>query len=292
MVCVLKKVKHQNITYLIYNTGAVKRYLDWSRYQTMRATRRRNRQSDSLASPEAVTSIFARLRAALPDIIPCKDKDLIRMLRAARHIQRYAASDTKRGRPSHWKREDVLKVSTRLNDILERETSSHISLASFVDHYLRLLDFPADVAAALSSREINLFEAAQLARISAVGLGSTPSQAKRTRTDLLSTHLQTKESGPRLRQRVNELLRASANDAGVTEKPDLELNLEDFDPYDPTHLFWDQIKHLGFALRDIRREDVLDEEIEELLKASEPVLTILAKIQRRKEKKPVMKLKI
>ena len=71
-----------------------------------------------------------------------------------------------------------------------------------------------------------------------------------------------------------------------------ELNLEDFDPYDPTHLFWDQIKQLGFALRDIRREDVIDEEIDELLKASEPVLTILAKVQRRKEKKPVMKLKI
>ena len=129
----------------------------------MRATSRRNRQSDPLASPEAVSSIFAQLRVALPEIIPRRDKDLIRMLRAARHIQRYSASDTKRGRPSHWKREDLLKVSMSLSDILARETSSHISLASFVDHYLRLLDFPADVLAALSRGEINLFEAAQLA---------------------------------------------------------------------------------------------------------------------------------
>jgi hypothetical protein len=68
--------------------------------------------------------------------------------------------------------------------------------------------------------------------------------------------------------------------------------LEDFDPYDPTHLFWDQIKQMGVALRDIRREDISDEDIDELLKASEPVLTILAKIQRRREKKAVMKLKI
>jgi hypothetical protein len=251
----------------------------------MRATRRRNRQSDPLASLEAVTSVFAQLRAALSEIIPRRDKDLIRMLRAARHIQRYSASDTKRGRPSHWKREDLIKVSTSLNNILERETSSHISIASFVDHYLRLLDFPADVLAALSNEEINLFEAAQLARVNAERLGSTSSQARRTRSELLSTHLQIKESGPRLRQRVNELFRASANEAGPPEGTDIELNLEDFDPYDPTHLFWDQIKQLGFALRDIRPEDVNDEEIDELLQVSEPVLTVLARIQRRKERK-------
>jgi hypothetical protein len=92
-------------------------------------------------------------------------------------------------------REDLLKVSTSLNGILERETSSHISLASFVDHYLRLFDFPADVLSALSRGEINLFEAAQLARVTVERLGSTSSQARRTRAELLSTHLQTKESG-------------------------------------------------------------------------------------------------
>jgi hypothetical protein len=136
------------------------------------------------------------------------------MLRAARHIQRYSASDTKRGRPSQWKREDLIKVSTSLNNILERETSSHLSLASFVDHYLRLLDFPADVLAALSRGEINLFEAAQLARVTAERFGTNASQSRRMRAELLSTHLQTKESGPRLRQRVNELLRASTNKVG------------------------------------------------------------------------------
>jgi hypothetical protein len=68
-------------------------------------------------------------------------------------------------------------------------------------------------------------------------------------------------------------------------------DLEDFDPYDPTHLFWDQIKQLGFALRDIRPEDVTEEEIDELLRVSEPVLTVLARIQRRKERK-TLKLEI
>lgn len=216
---------------------------------------------------------------------------MVSMLRAARHIQRYTATDTRRGRPSHWKREELLKVVTVLSDILERETSSHISLSSFVDHYLRLLEFPADVLEALNNGEINLFEASQLARITPERLGANARHAKRTRVELLSTHLQTDESGPRLRHRVNELLHSSTNEAGVPVNADLELDLEDFDPYDPTHLFWDQIKQLGFALRDIRREDVMDEEIDELLKATEPVLTILSRIQRRKERK-IMKLQI
>ena len=212
------------------------------------------------------------------------------MLRAVRHIHRYSASDTKRGRPSRWKREDLLKVSDRLTDILERETASHISLASFVDHYLRLLDFPSDVLQALSAGDINLFEAEQLARVVAERLGVSPAQARRTRADLLSAHIQARLSGERLRHRVAELLRASSAEAGALGENDLEQDLEDFDPYDPTHLFWDQIKQLGFALRDIRREDVMEEEIDELLRASEPVLTILARIQRRKEKKGLTKL--
>ncbi len=247
---------------------------------------------DLLASPASVRAIIDQLRATLPDIIPQRDKDMVRMLRAVRHIHRYHASDTKRGRPSRWKREDLLKVSARLTDILERETSSHISLSSFVDHYLRLLEFPSDVLQALSAGDINLFEAEQLARVTAKRLGVSSVQAKHTRADLLSTHVQSKLSGERLRQRVAELLRASSAEAGVPGDNDLDQDLEDFDPYDPTHLFWDQIKQLGFALRDIRREDVMKEEIDELLRASEPVLTVLARIQRRKDKKIIPRLKI
>jgi hypothetical protein len=230
----------------------------------------------------------------MPDLIPQKDKELVRLLRAARHAQRYPATDTKRGRPSRWEREELLRVAARLGDILERETSSHISFASFVDHYLRLPEFPADLIEALEKGEINLFEAEQLARVTAQRLGVTTVQAKRTRAELLSSHLQTKASGERLRRRVNELLRASTAEAGETggELPEELEDLEDFDPYDPTHLFWEQIKQLGFAFRDIRREDVSDEEIEELLKASEPILAILSRIQRRKEQTKIIKLKL
>ncbi len=113
------------------------------------------------------------------------------------------------------------------------------------------------------------------------------------RADLLSTHLQTKASGIQLRQRVNELLKqpevATRSDESFVEN--LE-DLEDFNPYDPTHLFWEQIKQLGFASRETLREDVLDEEIEELLKASEPIMAVLSRIQRRRQQSKVVKVRL
>jgi hypothetical protein len=186
-------------------------------------------------------------------------------------------------------------VAAQLGDILDRETSSHISFASFVDHYLRLLNFPSDVIEALENGHINLFEAEQLARVTGGRLRTTAGQARRTRAELLSSHLQTKASGSRLRQRVNELLRASVTETreGSDNESAAELeDLEDFDPYDSTHLFWEQLKQLGFAFREIRREDVTDEEIEELLKASEPILAILSRIQRRKEQPKPIKVRL
>lgn len=260
----------------------------------MRATRRRQRKADPLASPAAIRSITDKLRFALPDLIPSKDKELVRLLRAARHAQRYPATDTKRGRPAKWRREDLLRVAARLEDILDRETPSHISFASFVDHYLRLPSFPPDVIEVLEGGDINLFEAEQLARVTAARLGIAPSQTKRTRAELLSSHLQTRASGERLRLRVNELLHTSSTEAGRTsDEIDTELaDLEDFDPYDSTHLFWEQLKQLGFAFREIKREDVTDGEIEELLRASEPILAILSRIQRRKEQTKIVKVQL
>jgi hypothetical protein len=218
------------------------------------------------------------------------------MLRAARHVQRYPATDTKRGRPGRWGREELLKVVARLSDILDHETSSRTSFASFVDHYLRLLHFPTGVTRALSEGEINLFEAEQLARVTDVRLKVTPAEARRKRADLLASHLGTQASGERLRRRVNELLSTPAGEERVSSESGETAqeweNLEDFDPYDPTHLFWDQIKQLGFAFREIRREDVTDEEVEELLKASEPVMALVAKIQRRKGQAQAGKLKL
>ena len=258
----------------------------------MKASYRRQRRVDHLASPPAVRSILQQLRSELPELIPPTDNDLIKMLRAVRHVQKYRATDTRRGRPGRWSRETLLNVGTRLSEILSRETSSNISVSSFVDHYLRILEFPSDVVDALASSYINLFEAEQLARISAARINGDPAEARRLRAELLTTHRQARLSGERLRQRTAELLNTFSVQTDSGLESGFESDLEDFDPYDSTHLFWDQIKQLGFALRDIRRADLRDEEIDELLRVSEPVLQVLSRIQRRKERKAVKKLVI
>jgi hypothetical protein len=144
----------------------------------MRITRRRKRRPDPFASPEWVRSIFDQLKAAFPLFSSLKEKDLVKLARAVRDVERYSATDTRRGRPSRWPREDIVKVGSKLSEILDRETQGRISVATFVDHYLRILDFPSDVLEPLSKGEVNLFEAEQLARASASRLTITCSVAR------------------------------------------------------------------------------------------------------------------
>lgn len=252
----------------------------------MRATYRRERRINQLVSISALRSVFDLLREYLPQIIPNNEKELVRLLRAARHLERYPATDTKRGRPARFERMTLLNVASHMRTILERETSGRVSFASFVDHYLRILDFPPDVLDALMRNEINLFEAEQLARLVPKRLGVTPAQAHHKRSNLLNAHIQARLSGTRLRQRVEELLKTiDILETGVNSV--LPADLEDFDPYDPTHLFYDEIKRLGFALREVRPEDLTDDLLEEYLRACEPLWAVLAKIERRR--KPVQR---
>ena len=82
----------------------------------MRATRRRRRESDTLASPEAVRTICQLLHERMPDTIPSSEKQLTRFLFAVRHVERRPATDTKRGRPSHWPREKLMEAASRASD--------------------------------------------------------------------------------------------------------------------------------------------------------------------------------
>src|SRR5215213_4599145 len=171
----------------------------------MKVNRRRKRRPDPFASVDWVRSIFASLKAAFPLLSSCKEKDLVKLARAIRHVERYSATDTRRGRPSRWPREDIVKVGLKLTQILDRETSGRISVATFVDHHLRILDFPSDMLASLSKGEVNLFEAEQLARVTASRLEVSQAEAKRKRTEILSAHIRSRSSGERLRRRINEM---------------------------------------------------------------------------------------
>jgi hypothetical protein len=254
----------------------------------MKMTKRRKREPDRLASPEWVRFIFDQVKQSFPFLSSLKEADLVRLARAVRHIERYTATDTRRGRPPRWPREVLLKVGSRLSEILVRETQGRISLATFVDHYIRILRFPPDLIEIMARGDINLFEAEQLARITASRAKVSSAEARRKRVEIVTVHLRANSSGDSLRRRVNELLGTSSTDRTpmATSENELESleSLEDFDPYDTTHLLWEEIKQLGFAFRDIRREDVTEELLDELLKASQPIWAVLAKIHRRKQK--------
>src|SRR3954471_17439278 len=181
----------------------------------MRATRRRHRTSDPLASPEAVRFIYNQLRERLSESIPASEKQLSRFLYAVRHVERRPATDTKRGRPSRWRREDLVSAASHLRAVLGRETSGRVSLNSFIGQYLLILDFPADVQDALSDGQVNLQEATQLARLTPERLGCQPAEARRTRNEILQAHLAVQGSQTRLRDRVREMLGESREPAAA-----------------------------------------------------------------------------
>lgn len=256
----------------------------------MRATRRRPRQIDTLASPEAVRLICRRLRQRMPDIIPTSEKQLSRFLFAVRHIERRPATDTKRGRPSRWPREKLVEAAGLLRSILERETSGRVSLNSFVGQYLPILEFPSDVTEALSKGAINLHEATQLSRLTPGRLDCTPAAAKSSRQEVLRAHLLAHGSQNSLRARVKEMLGevvtvSSEQMASVVQKVDelLEIN-----PSDKRHLFYEEMKRLFYAMREIRPEDIDDESLDQFMAAADQLSNAIYAIElrsRRQQKK-------
>lgn len=250
----------------------------------MRATRRRNRRPDPLASPAAVRDVCARLRERMPDLIPSREKELLRFLYAVRHVERRPASDTERGRPSRWPRERLVEAAGQLRAILDRETSGRISVSSFIGQYLPILSFPSDVTAALSEEHINLPEAAQLARLAPERLGSSAAEARRVRQEMLSAHLAARGSQTRLRARVKDMLGEAESDsvssgamAEVLAKAD---ELLEVDPSDSRHLFWEEMKRIFFSMREVEAEDLDDESLTDLMSAVDELSNVLARIER------------
>ncbi len=243
----------------------------------MRAIRRRTRTPDPLASPDAVRSVFGILRERLPQIIPRSEKQLVLLLFAVRHVERRPVTDTRRGRPSRWRREDLLKVAGELRAVLQRETSGRVSLSSFIGQYLSLLNFPADVVEALSSEIINLQEAAQLARLSPERLDTTPQGASQLRREIVQSHTAMKGSQNALRARVSDLLGetmsvSSTEMTAVVQKVD---ELLEIDPTDKRHFFYEEMKRLFYAMRQIEPEDVDDVGLEAFMRASDELSNVL-----------------
>jgi hypothetical protein len=225
----------------------------------------------------------------MPGVIPNSQKHLIRFLYAVRHVERRPATDTKRGRPSRWKRGDLLSAASHLRAILARETQGRVSLNSFTGQYILILDFPPDVQDALSDGRLNLQEAAQLARLTPERLGCQPTEACRTRNEILLAHIAVQGSQTRLRARVKEMLgEVDANEvssegmAAIVAKAD---DLLEVDPSDARHMFWEEMKRLYYAMKAIEPEDLDEGTMEDFLAAMDGVSNIIFRIERRRQER-------
>lgn len=253
----------------------------------MRATRRRARTPDPLASPVAIHGVCDQLRARMPDVIPIKGKQLLRFLYAVRHVERRPATDTLRGRPGRWLREDLVEAASSLRGILRRETSGRIDLSSFIAQYLPILGFPSDVVDALTSGHVNLQEAAQLARLTPRRMNCSTQAARAHRTELLKQHLAVQRSQTRLRARVKEILGESDTQAVSSENMTRVVahvdELLEIDPQDARHLFWEEMKRMFYAMREVRLEDLDEETMDEFMAAVDGVSNVLYRIEKRRK---------
>jgi hypothetical protein len=232
------------------------------------------------------------------DVIPSSEKHLVRFLYAVRHIERRPATDTKRGRPSRWPRECLVEAASALRGILQRETSGRIDLNSFIGQYLPILEFPSDVVEALSAGQVNLQEAAQLARLTPERMNCSAQAVRAQRVELLKQHLAMQGSQTRLRACVKGLL-GEVSELEISPESIMEIiertdQLLEIDPSDSQHLFWEEMKRLFYAMREIRPEDLDEDVMEEFLSAMDQVSNVLYKIEKRKQQrtKQMGKLKL
>jgi hypothetical protein len=200
------------------------------------------------------------------------------------------------GESPRWAREDLLEVARHLRAVLERETSGRVSLQSFIAQYLKVLRFPTEIQSALDSGDINFEEAAWLARLTSERLGCSPPEARSKRVELLWSHITARASQNTLRTRVKELL-------GVTQQPAAKKDgvmaaiqrvdeLLEIDPSDTRHIFWEEMKRLLFALREIQAEDLDEQILDELTTATDDVSNTLYKIELRRRKREAKSEKI
>lgn len=205
------------------------------------------------------------------------------MLNAVRHVNRYSAADTGKGRPAQWERDVLLKVSSHLSAILERETGGRVSISSFVGLYMRVLHFPVDVSSALGRGEVNLQEAMLLSRLNHKKLRTDSNTARSIRRRVIDAHLDSNGSQNQLRVRVREML----GESGIVSSETLAVgivkadSLLEVDPEDLRHLFFETMKELFYALREFNPEDLDEADIDEIMTSADLLSGTIHSIKQR-----------
>jgi hypothetical protein len=150
------------------------------------------------------------------------------------------------------------------------------------------------VTGLLARGEINLQEAAQRARLTPDRLECDAGRAGALRTEVLRAHVLDRGSQNGLWARVKDILGetdgvSGAEMASVVRKVD---ELLEVDPADKRHLFYEEMKRLFYAMREIEPEDVDDESLGQFMAAdqlSNAIRTI--EMRRRRREKTAQKLR-
>jgi hypothetical protein len=169
-------------------------------------------------------------------------------------------------------------------------------LDSFISLYVRILNFPADVVNALATCDINLFEATQLSRLTPEGLNLSSVKARELRSEIIRTHLLTQGSEASMRSRVIEHLGGRTVQLTSKESRDLGINVVDelieLNPYDTRHLFWEELRRIALALRQVTPDDLDDKILDDFLSASDQLSSVLARVEKRRQQENRSHLKI
>lgn len=145
------------------------------------------------------------------------------------------------------------------------------------------------MSSALSGTEINLHEATQLARLTRGRLDTTPTKAQAMRSEVLSAHQLARGSQNSLRARVKEILGeavaiSTAEMTSVVQKVD---ELLEIDPSDKRHFFYEGMKRLFYAMREVQPDVIDDESFDQFMAAADQLSNVIYAIElkRRKQKK-------
>lgn len=83
---------------------------------------------------------------------------------------------------------------------------------------------------------------------------------------------------------VNNLSRYISSESMVSVVGKVDEMLE-IDPADTRHMFWEEMKRIFFAMREVEPEDLDDEIMEEFLSAMDGVSNVLHRIEKRRRER-------
>lgn len=204
------------------------------------------------------------------------------MLESVRHYWRNPAGSGKRGRPRRWPRDEVALVAKKLKAVLARKTGGRVSQSSFVSLYLPFLRYPTDVTAALTQGEINIREAAYLARLTPERLKCSAREARLARSEIVKAHVLTSGSQSSLRLRVKSLLGEipeKSSNSGEAGRLKADALLRE-NPHDPRHLFYDDIQRLTAVMDQIEANELKGKDLGAVLRQIDKLFNMLQRIKK------------